>query len=84
MSLVFQATIISSAPDAQDVATSLYSGIFNIGIGSGALIGSLVSTHYLEHVGYLGAGFLLLALFISLAIPFHQVKKTFGGSTSLH
>ena len=84
LSLVFQATIISSAPDAQDVATSLYSGIFNIGIGSGALIGSLVSTHYLEHVGYLGAGFLLLALFISLAIPFHQVKKTFGGSTNLH
>jgi DHA1 family purine ribonucleoside efflux pump-like MFS transporter/DHA1 family L-arabinose/isopropyl-beta-D-thiogalactopyranoside export protein-like MFS transporter len=84
LSLVFQATIISSAPDAQDVATSLYSGIFNIGIGSGALIGSFVSTHYLEHVGYLGAGFLLLALFISLAIPFHQVKKTFGGSTSLH
>ena len=84
MGLVFQTAIVSSAPEAQDVAVSLYSGIFNIGIGSGALIGSLVSVNYLGSVGYLGAGFLLLALGISLFIPFHLIKKTFGGSVSLH
>lgn len=84
MGLVFQTAIVSSAPDAQDVAVSLYSGIFNIGIGSGALIGSLVSSNYLESVGYLGAGFLVLALLISLAIPFHTIKKTFGGGATFH
>ncbi len=46
VSLAFQTLLLSAAPDAADVATSLYSGIFNVGIGGGAFIGSRVSEHF--------------------------------------
>ena len=50
--LAFQTVLLSVAPDAADVAASLYSGIFNVGIGGGAFIGSRVSQ---------AAGFMLVA-----------------------
>ena len=51
--LAFQTLLLSVASDAADVATSLYSGIFNVGIGGGAFIGSRVS----EHFGFLPVSF---------------------------
>lgn len=46
ISMAFQTLLLDTARDAADVATSMFSGIFNIGIGGGAFIGSRVSAEF--------------------------------------
>ncbi|PXY91251.1 sugar transporter [Gilliamella apis] len=63
--MVMQSKVIDAAPDAADIATSVYSGIYNIGIGGGAFVGSQVlvylSTNY---IGFVGAIFVIIALIL--------------------
>jgi MFS transporter, DHA1 family, L-arabinose/isopropyl-beta-D-thiogalactopyranoside export protein len=48
--------IATSSEDESTVAMSIYSGIFNLGIGTGAFIGGLVCTHlHLSWIGFAGA-----------------------------
>ncbi|AVY99008.1 MULTISPECIES: sugar transporter [Lelliottia] len=67
--LGMQVKVLALAPDATDVAMSLFSGIFNLGIGAGALVGNQISLHFsMSAIGYLGAIPALAALIWSILI----------------
>ena len=60
--LTFQTEIIRNAPNGTSVAMSIYSGIYNIGIGTGALIGgSVCSGIGIPYIGYIGGAIALVA-----------------------
>lgn len=59
--------ILITTPESTAVAMSIFSGIFNLGIGSGAFIGGSICTHAsIAYIGYAGAilGFIGLAYWI--------------------
>ncbi|HID9276968.1 TPA: sugar transporter [Enterobacter kobei] len=67
--LGMQVKVLALAPDETDVAMSLFSGIFNLGIGAGALVGNQISLHVsMSAIGYLGAIPALVALIWSVLI----------------
>ncbi len=67
--LGMQVKVLALAPDATDVAMSLFSGIFNLGIGAGALVGNQISLYVsMSAIGSLGAIPALIALIWSVLI----------------
>ena len=69
ITLGMQVKVLALAPDATDVAMSLFSGIFNIGIGAGALLGNQVSLHLsMSNIGFAGAVPALAALIWSVLV----------------
>ena len=65
-----QSCIIDYSPFGTAIAMSIYSGIYNVGIGAGALVGGIVCSHIgIPFVGYVGGAVSLVsALFFLLTI----------------
>ncbi|MEQ5148833.1 sugar transporter, partial [Providencia stuartii] len=73
--LGMQVKVIDLAPDATDLAMAIYSGIFNIGIGGGALLGNQVIVHMgMASIGYVGAIFGLISL-IWCTFIFSKIRR---------
>ena len=62
--VAMQSEIITDTPQSQtSVAMSIFSGIFNFGIGTGALVGGMVCTHLsISFIGIVGGVIVTLAL----------------------
>ena len=65
-----QSCIIDYSPFGTAIAMSIYSGIYNVGIGAGALVGGIVCSHIgIPFVGYVGVAVSLVsALFFLLTV----------------
>ncbi|MDE6078920.1 MAG: MFS transporter [Duncaniella sp.] len=69
----FQNEIILFAPSHSAVAMSIYSGIFNLGIGSGAFVGGFVcDAGLMPHIGYIGG---LISLSAAIYALFRFIPK---------
>ncbi len=69
--LALQMRVLQLAPDATDVASAIYSGIFNAGIGAGALFGNQIARYVgLEYIGFSGAALAVIALGIFVFFNF--------------
>lgn len=78
INMCFQTVLIQLAPQGTAIAMSIYSGIFNVGIGAGAMVGGFFTdAGHLNWIGFAGAAFGLVAsLFFALwLLPRLQLLK---------
>lgn len=76
--LTFQSKIIHLVPKATSIAMSMFSGIYNIGIGSGAFIGGIVVDKLnVSFIGYIGGliAFLGCIYYITAKKPPKAIKQ---------
>ncbi len=67
VSLAMQVKVLNIDNEASDMIMSMFSGIINLGIGAGALIGAkVIHASSLTMVGYAGTGFAVCALLFIL------------------
>lgn len=80
--LALQVKVLDLASDATDVSMSIFSGIFNIGIGGGALMGNIVITKIsLDSIGLTGAIVSVIALILSVFLVMKYRSQFLSAST---
>ncbi|STZ75715.1 sugar transporter [Bergeriella denitrificans] len=68
-SLAMISKVLDFAADATDVASAIYSGLYNVGIGGGALLGHYVTVWFgLKGIGLAGAGLAAAAVLLAWLI----------------
>lgn len=77
VSLGMQSCVLRFASDATDVAQSVFSGLFNVGIGGGALLGKYAAAALgLPNIGFSGAALASAALLLAAVMV--RRKDFFG------
>ena len=68
-SLAQQAKTLDFASDATDVSMAIHSGLYNVGIGAGALIGGLATTNFgLNQIGIVGGIIAVIGTLLALIL----------------
>ena len=69
-------TLRASPSDATAISMSLFSGIFNVGIAMGSIIGGAVTDHgSVDHIGFVGSAFVIVAAIIALTYVFRMMRR---------
>lgn len=67
LSLALRAKILDFSSDATDVAMAIFSALYNVGIGGGALIGASVALHFgLGTIGWIGASVAIFGTLLAI------------------
>ncbi len=69
-------TLRASPSDATAISMSLFSGIFNVGIAMGSIIGGAVTDHgSVDHIGFVGSAFVIVATIIALTYVIRMMRR---------